>query len=148
MTAVAFHTGVADKVPYACRLVRKARQQELTAWVTGPLEVLTRLDESLWVDVPADFLAHCLVDRAQPNWGVLRRTPVWLSEGGVDPQAGVGLPSVWIHLGGEPDLQPEQFAKVIEVVGEDSQERQAARQRWRAYESRGLSPAHHPVTGA
>ncbi len=147
MTAVAFHTGVASKVSHACRLVRKARQQELTAWVTGPTAELARLDEALWVETPTDFLAHCLVDAAQPNWGLLRRTPVWLSEVELRPAAGVSLPSVWIHLGGACSLKPEQFSKVIEVVGEDSEERQAARQRWRDYESRGLSPAHHAVGG-
>lgn len=148
MSRVAFHTGVADKVPYACRLVRKARQQDLTAWVTGPMEVLRRLDVALWVEPPAEFLAHCLVDPAQPNWSMLRRTPVWLSEGEVIPEPGVCLPSVWIHLGGDSPVQPEQFAKVIEVVGEEPQERAAARQRWRDYETRGLSPAHHMASGA
>ena len=148
MSRVAFHTGVADKVPYACRLVRKARQQDLTAWVTGPMEVLKRLDEALWVDVPADFLPHCLVDPVLPNWSMLRRTPVWLSEGEVNPEPGVSVPAVWIHLGGPSPLQPQQFAKVIEVVGEEPHERQAARQRWRDYETRGLSPVHHAADRA
>ena len=77
LTEVEFHTGVADRVGFACRLLRKASRQGARVLVTAPDEVLAELDRALWVFEERDFLPHVRMPGAKP--AVAARTPVWLA---------------------------------------------------------------------
>ncbi len=59
---VEFHTGVADKVAFACRLLRKAYRKGARVVVTGPREVLAALDRELWTFDERDFVPHARVN--------------------------------------------------------------------------------------
>ena len=48
MTEVEFHTGVADPLGFACRLLRKAYRRGARVLVTAPPERLAQLDRLLW----------------------------------------------------------------------------------------------------
>jgi DNA polymerase-3 subunit chi len=52
---------------------------------------------------------------------------------------------VLVNLG--PDLVPgfERYQRVIEIVGVDPAQAQAARQRWRHYKESGHAVTHHEV---
>ena len=50
---------------------------------------------------------------------------------------------VLVNLGAEPPDGGESFERIIEIVSAEGEERQRARARWRAYETRGWAIKHH-----
>jgi len=139
MTEVSFHTGVADPFGYACRLVRKAVRKGAVVVVSAPMETLRRFDQALWAFEPLEFIAHAMVREGQPIEPRLARTPVWL----VPPQATPPSTDVLVNLGSEWVPRFEDYQRVIEVVGVDPTQAQAARQRWRRYKELGHAITHH-----
>ena len=144
MTEIKFHFNVADRTEYACRLLRKASRQGATVVVTGPVPVLASLDSALWTFDALEFLPHLMLHAGQTVPERLRRTKIWLSE---DPSAG-GHHEVLVNLGLDALEAPpgfESFARVIEVVSTDENDRVAARQRWKHYAARGYTIERHEV---
>ena len=135
---VEFHTGVADKLGFTCRLLRKAYRKGSRVLVTAPAELLGQLDRELWVFDERDFVPH-LRTSGTPAAALAARTPIWLTDG----RAPAGAPDVLVNLGAEApdDLAP--FTRVIEIVGAEPDDEQAGRQRWRTYKARGLAITHH-----
>lgn len=138
MTDLAFHTGLADKLGYTCRLLRKAYRQGRRVEVRGEREQLARLDPLLWTFDQAEFLPHGRLGVAQPIAPELARTPIWLVDE-ARPDAGA---TVLVNLGPEPATDFARFERVVELVGHEDVERREGRQRWRYYEGRGLKPEH------
>jgi len=142
MTEISFHTGVPDLYGYTCRLVRKAVRKGAAVVVSAPTETLRRFDQALWAFEPLEFIPHAMVREGQAIEPRLARTPVWL----VPP--GVQSPStdVLVNLG--PEVAPgfENYQRVIEIVGVEPAQAQAARQRWRHYKERGYAVTHHEVS--
>lgn len=146
MAELAFHTGLADKFGYTCRLLRKAYRQGARVQVRGDAEQLARLDQLLWTFEQLEFVPHARLRAGQKVASELARTPIWLvDQGALAPEA-----TVLVNLGPTPADDAGQFQRVIELVGIDPDERQAGRQRWRYYESLGLKPVHinSPTTSA
>ncbi len=142
LTEVEFHTGVADRVSFACRLLRKASRQGARVLVTAPDEVLAELDRALWVVDERDFLPHVRMPGATPT--VAARTPVWLA----DHAAVEGAPRVVVNLGAEAPADMTALDRLIEVVSAEPDDAEQGRQRWRAYKAAGLDIKHHAVAGA
>ncbi len=140
MTDVAFHTGIADPVDYGCRLLRKAVRSGARVAVFGPPALLDRLDKALWVFDPLEFLPHLALPRDGGDAAKVGRTPVLLCADGRVPD-GCGI-AVALDMAPEAGVHATGFARVIEIVGEAPEARQAGRQRWRAYEQAGLAPQH------
>jgi DNA polymerase III subunit chi len=140
VTAVEFHTGVAQPLAFACRLLRKAYRKGARVVVTAPAPVLAQLDRDLWTFEEREFVPHVRLPAAA-NPVLTARTPIWLCTG--DPPD--GAPDVLVNLGAESPADPSRFARVIEVVSTDVDDGQAARVRWRDYKARGLSVTHHPA---
>jgi DNA polymerase-3 subunit chi len=141
---VDFHTGVAEPVPFACRLLRKAYAQGATLVVRAPAARLGALDRALWLFEAQGFLPHLRIGRPAPDAAALRRTPIWLAEGAV-PEPG---PSILVNLGGESGPEDGRFERLIEIVGTAGDEVQAARRRWRQYEQFGWPIRHHAAAAA
>jgi DNA polymerase III subunit chi len=137
VTAVEFHTGVADPLAFACRLLRKACRQGARVAVTAPPAVLAALDERLWTFDAQSFVPHLRWTPARPAQAA--RTPIWLIEG--EPPA--ASPPVLVNLGAAPVAAAAAFERIIEIVSDDDEDRRAGRARWRAYEAQGLSITHH-----
>jgi DNA polymerase III subunit chi len=131
---VEFHTGVADKLGFACRLLRKAYRKGARVLVTAPGPTLAALDRELWTFDERDFIPHV---RATSR--LAARTPIWLSEGAVPD----GAPAVLINLGApvQDDLAP--FERVIEVVSREPEDEHGGRLRWREYKGRGRAVGQH-----
>ena len=143
MPDIAFHTGLADKASYTCRLLRKAWRQGARVAVTGAPELLNRLDVLLWTFEQEEFVPHArLRAHARPD-AALARTPIWLLD---DAQAGADA-QVLVNLGPAPAAAFERYARVIEIVGESPEDAQAGRQRWRHYVAAGFKPVLHEATG-
>lgn len=141
---VEFHTGVADPVGFACRLLRKAYGMGARLAVCAPAAVLTRLDRELWTFAEREFVPHLRVARGAETGGQARRTPIWLLE---DPRV-QGLPAIVVNLGTDPPAWPEGVQRLIEVVGVEVDEERPARERWRRYKAEGCEVQHHPARGA
>ena len=144
MTEVAFHFNVPERVEYACRLLRKATRQGARVVVTGPLPGLARLDKALWRFDPLEFVPHVLARRNEKVPERLAGTPVWLLEDTADATHH----DVLLNLGHEPPPGFESFARLIEVVSTDADDRAAARERWKHYASRGYDIVRHEVGAA
>jgi DNA polymerase-3 subunit chi len=142
---IAFHSGVADKLAYACRLLRKVQRQGLRVVVTGEAAALSRLDVQLWTFDPDDFLPHARLRRGEAVPEALRGpTPVWLA----DEPAAAPPATVLVNLGPGGVAGYEAYERLVELVGLDDSDRQAARARWRAYEAAGHTVVHHAQAGA
>ena len=136
MTEVEFHTGIADPVDYACRLLRKALRSGVRVLVTAPPPTLARLDAALWTFDAREFLPHVRMPVAAA--GVAARTPIWLAA-----QSGLpGAPPVLVNLGAAAPADLQAVQRLIEIVGADADDADAGRRRWRDYKARGLAIAH------
>ena len=141
MGTVTFHSGVADKLGYTCRLVRRAWRSGLRVVVTGSADQLARLDNLLWTFEKDEFLPHARLRAGQPLAAHLARTPVLLAD--VAAEAGHG--EVLVNLGPLAVAEHGRFARVNEVVADSAADIQNGRLRWRAYVAEGLMPVNNPV---
>lgn len=138
MTEVAFHFNAPDKLAYACRLLRKATGNGAKVVVTGPAELLDRLDVQLWTFSPGDFLPHA---RQPGEKRVLAASPIILSETVDDTPHR----QVLLNLGTEVPDGFDQFERLIEVVSLDEADRQQARGRWKQYTNLGYAITRHDL---
>ena len=125
MTEVEFHVNVADRLQYACRLLRKASRKGVRVAVTGSSATLNDLDRHLWSFEAEEFLPHVRVGSAEPASSSRQRSPVWLLD---DSSLATELP-VLVNLGEQLAAGFEGYKRLIEIVSDDDAERDAARQR-------------------
>ena len=139
MTEVAFHFNAPDRLGYACRLLRKAVGSGAKVVVVGPPETLQELDSLLWTFSATDFVPHCLADSEAH---VVAASPVFLSpELESTPHR-----QVLLNLGDRVPAGFDQFERVIELVGQEQQDRQIARARWKQYTDRGYAITRHDLS--
>jgi DNA polymerase-3 subunit chi len=141
MTEVSFHFNVPDRTEYTCRLLRKALRKGAQVVVTGTPQVLSNLDRALWSFDPLEFVPHAMARPGHEIAARLRTTPVWL----VADLAQAGHHDVLVNLFDAAPAGFESFARVIEIVTPDENDRAAARQRWKHYASRGYAIEKHEV---
>lgn len=137
--AVEFHTGMADKIGFACRLLRKAYAKGAKVAVTGAPDLLRQLDDALWLFEPQQFVPHVRLKPGQQPAPRLARTPLWLLDAGVEPPHR----EVLVNLGPAMAEAADGFQRVIELVGVLPEDRDAGRRRWRAWEAAGAKIVHH-----
>lgn len=135
MTHIDFHSNVADKFSYVCRLVRKARAADRKIVLRAARQDLAALDAALWTFSQADFLPH-----VQAGDALAPQTPVILTD-----DDAVDLPhhQVLINLANTPPANYDRFERLIEIVGADEADSQAGRERYRFYKGQGYSLIHH-----
>lgn len=141
MTEVSFHFNVPDRTEYTCRLLRKATRLGSKVVVTGAPPLLAHLDRALWSFDPLEFVPHVMARAGEPLAARLRTTPVWL----VSELAHAGHHDVLVNLHDDAPAGFESFARVIEIVTADEQDRAAARLRWKHYAARGYAIDRHEV---
>lgn len=130
VTKVEFHTQAPDRLLYACRVLRKAAASGAQVQVTADEETLLQFDQLLWTFSSTDFVPHCFQDAPGQ---VLETTPIVLTP---TPQAHAMQP-ILLNLGSDVPEGFKQFARIIEIVGEDVNDKQRARSRWKHYASSG-----------
>lgn len=137
MTEVFFHFNVADRLDYACRLLRKAHAGGSKVAVLGDAPLLEQLDRQLWTFSRLDFIPHC---RSDASAAVRAASPIVLGEDVADL---MDAEAILLQLADAlpPDVQ--RFARVVEIVSTDPEVRQRARQRWRGYEAQGCALKRH-----
>lgn len=144
MARVDFAFGAPDRLRMACTVAQRhyAAGRALVVY-SRDAQTLARIDRLLWSFEPAAFLPH--VAASDP---LAAATPVWLAdEVPAAPPAGAPLPAWLINL--DDDCPPgiQAYERVLEIVSDDPDERQAARARWRAYQAAGHDLHAHDVSG-
>ena len=141
MTEISFYFNVPSRTGYACRLLRRALRQGMALAVVGPADALNEIDRELWTFAGPEFLAHHWIERAAEVPASLHATTIWLGANPIDAPRHEAL----LNLGSEPPPAFETFERVFEVVSGDEPDRQAARERWKAYARRGYPIKRHEV---
>ena len=143
MARIDFHSNVADKLEYACRLTRKiwsatpAGQPVRNIVMVGEKADLKKLDELLWTFSATDFLPHSFIDDENAA-----ETPIVLTDDFASTALhGVPHADVMIHLGmrmpKDVAALVARFPRIVEVVTVDDAERLAGRERYKAYRDLG-----------
>ncbi len=138
MTEIAFHFNLPDKTAYVCRLLRKAVAHGARVAVSGEQPLMAELDKALWSFSATDFVPHC---SAASDAAIVLASPVVLGvEAGASPHH-----DVLLNLGVDVPTGFERFNRVIEVVGDGSDDRSRSRRRWKHYQDRGYSIVRHDL---
>jgi DNA polymerase-3 subunit chi len=138
MTEVAFHFNAPDKLGYACRLLRKAylRGARVAVWVEE--RDRAALDAALWTMGNGEFIPHSgPMDAAR----VQARSPIHIASEVPAP----GKATVLVNLRLDMPEGYERYARVIEVVTGDENDRGHARERWKRYKAQGIEPQRHDL---
>lgn len=140
MTRVDFHFNAPDKLQYGCRLVRKVyrARHPVLVWCDDAGR-LAEFDRMLWCVPPDDFVPH--VRAGDP---LAAQTPVVLASTADDAD----FHDVLVNLGRALPPMFSRFERLIEIVGEDEEDREAARERWRFYRDRGYPMSRHDLARA
>ncbi|MES2584746.1 MAG: DNA polymerase III subunit chi [Pseudomonadota bacterium] len=140
MTELAFHFGAPDKLAYTCRLLRKAVGSGAKVVLVADAQSLAQVDADLWALSPTEFVPHAMASASGSGHS---RSPLLLATdtAQVPQQAGV-----LVNLTDAVPEGFERFARVIEVVSTDANDRDLARQRWRHYTERGYTITRHDLT--
>ena len=141
MKRIDFHSQVADKIHYSCRLIRKARAANCQILVLSQSDQQAKeLDQALWSFSASDFLPHVMM--ADP---LAANTPIIITTEITNP-----LPhhDVLINLSQNLPQNFTQFNRVIEVVSQQEDDANTARQRFRMYQQQGIQPSHIVASAA
>lgn len=141
MTEVAFHFNAPDKRAYTCRLLRKGFLRGARLLVLADAAEVKALDSALWLLGQVDFIPHC--HEADPPH-VQAHSPIRIFSRMPAEQPG-DEDAVLVNLRDEVPPGYPRFARVIEVVAQDDEDRRRARERWRLYRSQGVEPLRHDL---
>jgi DNA polymerase-3 subunit chi len=130
-----FHSNIADKTNYICRLVRKARSANCEIVIFDQnLAYLKELDDALWTFSGVDFLPHVFAHDPLAS-----QTPIILCGNQSEK-----LPHYNILINLHHEVLPnfQQFKRVIEIVTSSEEDTQAGRNKYRHYQKLGIAPNH------
>jgi DNA polymerase III subunit chi len=139
MTEIAFHVNAPDKLDYACRLLRATQKKSAQVLVLGQIDALKSLSAKLWALSPTEFLPHCLADASAE---VIAHSPIVLS---AELPKNAAESQVLLNIGAVLPTGFERFERLIELVGQDAADLQAARTRWKHYKDRGYALSRYDV---
>lgn len=138
MTRVDFYSKVDDKLHFACKLCAKALAQNLRVNVYAPdPAVAERFDKLLWTTPPTGFIPHC-----EAGSSLAAETPVLIHRREGDllhDELLINLDAAW-----PPFFS--RFQRLIEIVSTDTDDANAARERFRFYRDRGYEMANHDMS--
>lgn len=129
MTQVFFYHGASDRIAAACALLSGAYAKKKPMLVFArEKEVASSLDRMLWTHAALSFVPHCRADSP-----LAAETPILIT----DTLEGIAQDERLMNL--SRDIPPgfSRFQNLIEVVGQDEDDRTAARDRVKAYKDRG-----------
>lgn len=129
MTQVFFYHGASDRVAAACALLSGAyaKKKPMLVYATEP-EVAGSIDRMLWTHSALSFVPHCRADSP-----LAAETPILITDNLDSIQQDERLMNL------SRDIPPgfSRFESLIEVVGQDEEDRSAARDRVKFYKDRG-----------
>lgn len=135
MTSIDFHTNIADKLLYTCRLVRKAvAARHQVAILSSDAAELAALDAALWTFSETDFLPHVRSDHP-----LAAQTPILLL-----PHDAAECPQhqILINISRTTPAHFARFERLLEIISTDETDAASGRERFRHYRQRGYPLAH------
>ena len=140
MTSIDFYFNAQDRLQVACRLAGKAMKQSQRLLIYAPdAETASRIDKMLWTWPAIGFVPHCAAHST-----LAPETPVLIGAGDETPPGC----EVLLNLGADCPPHFERFARVLEVVGAQEQDKEKGRGRFRFYRERGYQLASHDLAQA
>lgn len=134
MTQVDFHFNAPEKLPYVCRLLRKATGQGRKVGVLADQDTCHLLSQALWNLNATDFVSHCSL--RDPAHLLAHSSVIYSSDWALLSQQ--SQLDVYLNMN---DLAPENLSgvsRLIEVVGTEERDKASARQRWKQYAQLGF----------
>jgi DNA polymerase-3 subunit chi len=135
MTRVDFHTNIADKVSYACRLARKAygARGKLVLLANDASEAQA-LNSALWTVGETDFLPHAIAGDA-----LAAHSPIIVTDSldGSFPHY-----DMLVNLTRSTPDRFERFQRVFEIISTDDADAAAGRKRYVAYKQQAIPLTH------
>ena len=129
MTQIFFYHNASDRLAAAAALIGKAAAQKKSLLVYAPdHEVASTLDRQLWMQPPTGFVPH--VRSTSP---LAAEPPVVIT----DRLDTLPQDDRLFNLSAEIPPGFSRFTSVIEVVGQEDEDRQAGRARVKFYKDRG-----------
>jgi DNA polymerase III subunit chi len=129
LTQVFFYHGASDKIAAACALISGAWAKRKAMLVYAPDQpVADSVDRLLWTRDQLSFIPHCRADSP-----LAAETPILIA----DRLEQVAQTERLMNLSNEIPNAYQRFQSLIEVVGQQDEERQAARERVRFYKEQG-----------
>jgi DNA polymerase-3 subunit chi len=139
MTRIDFYLDASDRLQVACRLAAKALAQDRRVLVFAPDgDAAKAVDRMMWTTPPIGFVPHVMADHRLAG-----ETPVVIAR---DADA-MPHDDVLVNLGREQPAGFARFQRLIEIVGRDEDDKQAARTRYRFYRDRGYEIHTHRLGG-
>ncbi len=129
MTQVFFYHGAADKIAAACALLGGAYAKRKPMLVYAPDGgIANSIDRLLWTSAALSFIPHCRADSP-----LAAETPILIT----DSLETIAQDERLMNLSQEIPPGFSRFESLIEVVGQEEEERSAARERVKFYKDRG-----------
>jgi DNA polymerase-3 subunit chi len=139
MTKVDFYTGSSNKLRTACQLSQKAMQNGMRTVISSPdSSTNDALDKLLWHFPATAFIPHCNSDA-----GEAEQMPVVLD------QSGEKFPHHDLLISLHNECLPffSRFERVIEIIGNDAEDSNLGRERFKFYRDRGYELRHFDLSG-
>ena len=143
-TRIDFYLDAPDKIAVAARIVHKAyaagQQMVIYAPQASAAEAINR---QLWTQPPLSFVPHCRADDR-----LATETPILIAGNAaqlhaVAAQSGAPHQQLLINLDHNTPADFACFARLIEIVSLDEEDRAPARQRFRQYREDGFTIHSH-----
>lgn len=129
MTQVFFYHGASDRIAAACALIGGAWAKRRPLLVYAPEKsVADSVDRTLWTANQLSFIPHCRADSP-----LAAETPILIADRLDTPVQQERL----MNLSRELPPGYQRFASLVEVVGQDEDDRLAARERVQQYKQAG-----------
>jgi DNA polymerase-3 subunit chi len=129
LTQVFFYHGAADKIAAACALLGGAYAKRKPMLVFAPdSDIANSVDRMLWTHSALSFIPHCRADSP-----LAAETPILIT----DSLDSIAQDERLMNLSQEIPPGFSRFESLIEVVGQEEEERLAARERVKFYKDRG-----------
>ena len=139
MTRITFYRYASDKLGFACRLAAKAygKDSRLVVYAADK-QRLARFDQMLWTLQATSFVPHCAVEAA-----LAAETPI------LRATAGAALPHHAVLMHRDDEWPPffATFDRLLEIVGQEEDDKERARGRYVFYKKRGYDIEVHDVEG-
>ncbi|MCQ9616873.1 DNA polymerase III subunit chi [Paenalcaligenes niemegkensis] len=143
MGRVDFAFGAPDRLRTACDVVRKQYLggRRLIIYIDDARQ-LSRFDHLLWGFEPTAFVPHVRADDSLAS-----STPIVLCQRDPDPKLSLaGKEPAWLlNLSSVYPPNADRFERILEIVSQDADDREAARNRWRQYQSNGHEVRAHQL---
>ena len=140
MTTIDFYFNAPDRLQIACRLAAKAMADGKRMLIYAPdPEVSAKLDKLMWTWPAVGFVPHVAADDP-----LAPETPVLLSRADETPPQCPFL----VNLSAQCPPHFASFDRLFEIVGLEDADKQAGRERYKLYKSRGYAIANHDLAPA